>query len=408
MHASSAPSRKTGSLPVLALTALGFVLGTCEFVIVGILPDIAADLGVSLSAVGRLVSVFAGCYAVGTPVITAATGRVPRFRLLLVLLALFLAVNAMSMLAPGAAVLYLSRVLAALVSGPLTAVAMLFARDVAAPGRTARAISMVYAGFSVASVVGVPLGTAVCQRLGWRWTFGVILAMGTLLAPVLFRLLPRPAAAPAQEGFLRQFAVLRDRRCWLCVVMIVCSGAGTYIVYTYLTPVLTQVLGVGAAAVSPLLLVVGVCCLGSNLLSGWLGEHGGIRRLPAVFAAQTALFALMPLLLKNLWTGLGAVLAMALLMYVLNTPAQVHALELAEREYPFAATLCASVLSVSYNLGIAVGSFVGSGVQEQWGLAVLGLPAAGFTLAGLAVNLCLLGALRRPAGRRERAASRAS
>ena len=112
---------------VLALAALGFTLGTCEFVIVGILPDIAAGLNVSLAAVGRLVSVFAACYAVGTPLLTALTGRMDRFRLLMGLMLLFLGVNVLSMLAPGVTVLYASRVVAALVSGTLTAVAMLYA-----------------------------------------------------------------------------------------------------------------------------------------------------------------------------------------------------------------------------------------------------------------------------------------
>lgn len=382
------------TLPILTLTALGFVLGTCEFVIVGILPEIAGSLGTSLSAVGRLVSVFAACYAVGTPVITAATGRVPRFRLLMGLMGLFLAVNVMSMLSPNVAVLYASRVLAALVSGPLTAVAMLFARDVAASGHTARAIAMVYAGFSIASVAGVPLGTAVCQVLGWRWTFAVILAMGLPLLPMLARVLPRPAAAGTGAGFFHQFAVLRDRRCSLCVLMIVFCGAATYTVYTYLSPILTDALGIAPAAVSPLLLIVGLCCTASNLLSGWMGEHGGVRRLPAVFAAQALLFALMPLLLGNTWTGLAAVFAMAVLMYVLNTPSQMHALTLAEQEYPFASNLCASVLSVSYNLGIAVGSFTGSTVQSAWGFRALGLPAALFALLALALSLQLLRSVR--------------
>ena len=161
---------------VLALAALGFTLGTCEFVIVGILPDIAAGLNVSLAAVGRLVSVFAACYAVGTPLLTALTGRMDRFRLLIGLMLLFLGVNVLSMLAPGVTVLYASRVVAALVSGTLTAVAMLYAKEVSSPEQTARAISAVYAGFSVAAVAGVPIGTAVCHALGWRATFGVILA----------------------------------------------------------------------------------------------------------------------------------------------------------------------------------------------------------------------------------------
>ena len=375
---------------VLLLAALGFVLGTCEFVIVGILPEIAEGLNTSLAAVGKLVSVFAACYAVGTPVITAATGGISRRKLLAVLMGVFLLTSAASFAAPNVAVLYATRVVAALVSGTLTAVAMLYAKEVAAPEQTARAISLVYGGFSVAAVLGVPLGTAVCQ----------ILAMGAALLPLLLRSLP---AVPAQadSGLLKSFSILWDPRCSLCVGMILCSASATYIVYTYLSPILTETLGLPAGAVSPLLLVMGACSAASNLISGRLGERGGLRTLPMAFAAQAVLFALLPLLLGNRWAGLAGVFAMGLLMYLLNTPAQMHALSLAEQDYPFASSLCASVQPVSYNFGIAIGSFIGSAVQEGWGFRPLGLPAAMFALAALGLNLLLL----RANGRRTAAAA---
>ena len=390
-------SQKKKSLPgaVLLLAALGFVLGTCEFVIVGILPEIAEGLGTSLAAVGKLVSVFAACYAVGTPVITAATGGVSRKKLLAVLMGLFLLTNAVSLAAPNVAVLYATRVLAALVSGTLTAVAMLYAKEVTAPDQTARAISLVYGGFSVAAVLGVPLGTAVCQLLGWRWTFAVILLMGAALLPLLLRTLPAVPARGGPGGLVKSFAILGDPRCSLCVGMILCSAAATYIVYTYLSPILTDTLGLPEGAVSPLLLVMGACSAVSNLLSGALGERGGLKTLPWAFAAQAVLFALLPLLLGHLVTGLAGIFAMGLLMYLLNTPAQMHALSLGERDYPFASSLCASMQPVSYNFGIAIGSFIGSAVQAGWGFRPLGAPAAGFALAALGLCLLLLRACRR-------------
>lgn len=383
--------------PVLALTALGFVLGGCEYVSVVILPDIAADLGVSLSAAGRLVSVFAAGYAIGTPVTMAATARLPRFRLLMALMALFLAVNTLSMLAPNIAVLYIARALAAVLTGTLTAVALLFVRQVAPPEHTAQAVAMVYTGMSLATVVGNPLNKTICRLLGWRATFTVILLVGTVLLPILARVLPRAVDAPAEgTGFFRQFTVLRDRRYALCVVMTICYYAATYVVYTYLTPILTDVLGAGEAAVSLLLMLVGLCCMGSNLLAGWLGERGGVTRTLGVILAQTALFAAMPLLLGGFWPGLAAVFLMALLMYVLSTPVQVFAMTLAEREYPFASSLCASTLSVAGNIGIAAGSFASSGLQAAVGLRLLGLPAAAVSLAAAALNLALLRACGRP------------
>ena len=379
----------------LALMSLGFALGACEYVVVVILPDIAEGLDASLGAVGKLVGVFAAGYAIGTPIVTAATGRVPRFRLLMTLLTLFIIVNAVSMLAPGLWVLYLSRALAAVLTGTLTAVAFLFVQEVAPPEHTAKAISMVYTGMSLATVVGNPLNKTLSSMFGWRAPFAVILLAAVILVPVLTRVLPHSTGvAEEQTGFFRQFTVLRDKRYSLCVLMTIFCYAATYVVYTYLTPILTDVLEVGDAFVSSLLMAVGFCCMGSNLLAGWIGSRGDVERTPIVLVGQTALFLAMPLLLGNRWAGMAAVFVMCLLMYVLSTPVQFHASTLAAKEYPFAANLCASTLSVAANIGIAVGSFAGSELQELVGMRQLGLWAAGFALLALVMNGLLVSALR--------------
>ncbi len=273
--------------------------------------------------------------------------------------------------------------MAALVSGTLTAVAMLYAKEVSSPEQTARAISAVYAGFSVAAVAGCP-SVQRCATLlvgGHLWRDpgnGTGAAAGA-----------GPAAAaeidvpPAEGGLLNQFAVLRDSRCWHCVLMVLFSASATYTVYTYLTPTLTGTLGLPETAVSPVLLVMGLCSAASNLFSGCLAEKGGLKPLPLFFAAQVLLFAVLPLLLVNRWLGLTGLFAMGLLMYLLNTPVQVHSLGLAEAEYPAAASLCASVQPVSYNLASPQAPFAGSLVQDAWGLRLLGVPAAVFALLSL-------------------------
>ena len=162
---------------VWALIGLSFALGSCEYVVVAILPDIAGGLGASLAAAGKLVSVFAAGYAIGTPILMAAAGRVPKYRLLMALLALFLGANAMSMLAPNLTVLYLSRARAAVLTGTLTAVIFLFVREVTPHELSARAVSLVYAGMSLATVVGNPLNKLICRYLSWRAAFAMILAV---------------------------------------------------------------------------------------------------------------------------------------------------------------------------------------------------------------------------------------
>lgn len=398
--------KKNGAVTAatLALMGLGFALGACEYVVVVILPDIAEGLGASLGAAGKLVGVFAAGYAVGTPLVMAATGRAPRFRLLMTLLGLFIAVNAASMLAPNIWVLYASRALAAVLTGTLTAVAFLFVQEVAPPAHTARAIAMVYTGMSLATVVGNPLNKALGAAFGWRAPFAVILVAAAVLLPVLARVLPHTGVVEGvQTGFFRQFTVLRDKRYSLCVLMTICCYAATYVVYTYVTPILTDVLGVGGGLISPLLMVLGVCCMCSNLLAGWLGSRGDVRRTPVVLVLQAALFLAMPLLLGSRWTGLPAVFAMCLLMYTLSTPVQYHASTLAETEHPYAVGLCASTLSVAANIGIAIGSFAGSELQEAVGMRQLGPWAALFALLALAMNLALVLALRTaPRGARRR------
>ena len=393
----------TKKLPpaVLALIGLSFALGSCEYVVVAILPDIAAGLNASLGAVGKLVGVFAAGYAIGTPLVTAATGRTPKYRLLLRLLALFLASNAASMLAPNLTVLYLSRAVSAVLTGTLTAVSFLFVREVTPREQSAGAVSLVYAGMSLATVVGNPLNKLICRYFGWRAAFAVILAVGAVLLPVLARLLPRRLSGAPEEGggFLRQFTVLRDPRYTLGVLIAVCSYGATYVVYTYVTPILTDVLGAGESAVSLLLMLVGLCCMGGNLLAGWVGARGGVRRTPLVLLGQAALFAAMPALLSGRRTGVFAVLLMCLMMYIVSTPVQLHALELSERAHPYAASLCASTLSVAANIGVALGSFASSALQGAVGLRALGYPAAVFALAGLAANLALLRACGSPVNR---------
>ena len=222
-----------------------------------------------------------------------------------------------------------------------------------------------------------------------------------VLLPVLARLLPREIdVPPAEGGLLNQFAVLRDSRCWHCVLMVLFSASATYTVYTYLTPTLTGTLGLPETAVSPVLLGMGLCSAASNLFSGCLAEKGGLKPLPVFFAAQVLLFAVLPLLLVNRWLGLTGLFAMGLLMYLLNTPVQVHSLGLAEAEYPAAASLCASVQPVSYNFGIAAGSFAGSLVQDAWGLRLLGVPAAVFALLSLWQCRGLLRSIQRGKTRR--------
>lgn len=390
-------NEKLLTAPVLALMLLGFALGSCEYVSVAILPEVSESLRVSMAAAGKLVGVFAAGYAIGTPIVMALANRMSRKQLLLGLIVLFLIANLGSMLAPALNILYAARAAAAVATGSLTAVIMLVIRQVTPPSQAAKAISMVYGSLTMASVVGNPVCKLLCQFVGWRSTFALIDLIALAALPILAKVLPRDRVPEGGERFWGQFRILKDRRYLLLVCMTVCCYAATYVVYTFETPIFTDVLGARESAVSGLLLIGGLSCLGSNILSGVLGSRGGVLKSPAALGWHAALLAAFPLLLRMPLTGFPAVFALCLTMYVLATPVQLFAMDLAEREYPFAASLCSTTLSVSGNIGIAAGSFVGSGLQPSMGYLRLGLPAAAIALLGLALNLLLVREIRKKA-----------
>lgn len=351
------------TLPVLSLIALGFILGTSEFIVVGILPDISDGLSVSLSVVGNLVSLFAAAYALGTPFVTAFTSKIRRYHLLLLLMILFLAANLLSVVAPNYGVLLVSRLLVAVVSGPLISIGMTFAGDVAPAEHRAKVIAWIFSGFSIASIVGVPLGTMVNQLFGWRMTFLFICVLGVGVLFWLAFSLPKSGEVKS-TGLLTQFVLLKDRRILLGLLITVCGAAGTYVFYTYLTPVLQNELGIPEAYLSMVLLAFGVSSIVSNLLSGRIAERGGMKRLPVCFLLQAVVLACLPFTTHSLVLGLVNILALGVLMYLMNSSNQLHFLDVAGQDYPYAQNLASSLNSVSFNIGIALGSFLGSLVVD--------------------------------------------
>lgn len=241
-------------LALLALTLGAFAIGTTEFVIVGLIPTIASDLQVSLPSAGLLVSLYALGVAVGAPVLTALTGRVPRKTLLVALMALFTVGNLIAWLAPGYASLIVARVLTGLAHGVFFSIGSIIATALVPKEKAASAIAIMFTGLTVALVTGVPLGTFIGQHLGWRATFlavaglGVVALLGSLLC------VPRELPQRAQARFAEQLAVLGQPRLLLVYAMTALGYGGTFLAFTYLAPILQQVTGLSANAVSLVLL----------------------------------------------------------------------------------------------------------------------------------------------------------
>lgn len=380
------------NLPVLILIASSFMLGMSEFIVVGILPDIAADLKISEVTVGNLVSLFAFVYAPVTPLGSALSARFPRFATHLTLIGIFLAGNILCAFAPNYAVLVVARIMIALVSGTLVAVAMTYAPDVTTDRFRTKFIAWVFSGFSIASVVGVPVGTWVANTFGWRWAFHMINVLTIVFIIGMVMVLPRNSHI-VKIGFLPQFRLFFDRRIQLGVLDVVCGAAASYVFYTYLTPIMRDEVHVPEQYLSVGLVIFGAACLWSNLYGGKLADRGrGVEPLTHIRPIYCAHAVLMASLVVAHWVPVyGALLLVVLgmFMYLQNSASQVLYMDVASQSHPGSLNLAASLNSMSFNIGIAIGSAVGGLINGHFGLMWLGPVGALFLVCAIAITTFL-------------------
>lgn len=380
------------NLPVVILIASSFMLGMSEFIVVGILPDIAADLKISEVTVGNLVSLFAFVYAPVTPLGSALSARFPRFATHLTLIGIFLAGNLLCAFAPNYAVLVVARIMIALVSGTLVAVAMTYAPDVTTDKFRTKFIAWVFSGFSIASVVGVPVGTWVANTFGWRWAFHIINVLTIVLIVGMVVALPRNSHI-VKIGFLPQFRLFFDRRIQLGVLTVVFGAAASYVFYTYLTPIMRDEVHVPEQYLSVGLVIFGAACLWSNLYGGKLADRGrGVEPLTHIRPIYCAHAVLMASLVVAHWVPVyGALLLVVLgmFMYLQNSASQVLYMDVASQSHPGSLNLAASLNSMSFNIGIAIGSAVGGLINGHFGLMWLGPVGALFLVCAIAITTML-------------------
>lgn len=393
MAKSDVAKERFFNLPVIVLISLSFMLGMSEFIVVGVLPDIAAGLKVSEVTVGNLVSLFAFVYAPVTPLGSALSARFPRFATHLTLVGVFLIGNVLCAFASNYGVLVVARILIALVSGTLVAIAMTYAPDVTTEQYRTEFIAWVFSGFSIASVVGVPVGTWVANTFGWRWAFHLVNVLTVVLIVLMVVVLPRNSRI-VKIGFLPQFRLFFDRRIQLGVLAVVFGAAATYVFYTYLTPIMRDEVHVPEQYLSVGLVIFGAACLWSNLYGGKLADRGrGVEPLTHIRPIYCAHAVLMASLIVAHWVPVyGALLLVVLgmFMYLQNSASQVLYMDVASQSHPGSLNLAASLNSMSFNIGIAVGSAVGGLVNTHLGLMWLGPVGAIFLLCAVGTTTLLL------------------
>ncbi|WP_214821842.1 MULTISPECIES: MFS transporter [unclassified Exiguobacterium] len=368
---TSSLSRSDWTL-VLSLSLLTFVLGTSEFVIVGILPDIATGLAISIATAGSLVSAFAISFAIGTPIMMSLTSHLPKRKLMLGLTILFTLLNLLSSLAPIYEWLLILRMLTAVVTGVLISLAMLVASESVPPAKRGVAVSFIFGGFTMANVFGVPIGTFIGQQAGWESTFWLTTTLGAIAWIAIYRVLPNQLSQ--EKASLReQLALLTNPRILIAFLIPAFGFGATYVVYTYLVPILKDVLGVPVAWVSPILFAYGFISIFSNIAAGKIASHNPIGRLRFVFLVQAFVLAALFVTTSNVTLGLLNIALMSFMAILLTTSTQIYLIDLAEKFNPNAKGLASSLMPVASNVGIGLGSALGGVVYATSPIMTLAL-----------------------------------
>lgn len=393
--------KKTMPLALWALTISAFAVGTTEFVIVGLIPTIASDLGVSLPSAGLLVSLYALGVTIGAPVLTALTGRLPRKTLLLSLLVLFTAGNLLAAFAPGYLALVIARFITGLAHGVFFAIASTIATKLVPKDKESSAIALVFLGLTVALVTGVPLGTWIGQNFGWHATFFGVVVLALIGLGASAFLVPSNLESDEPPSLRQQVQVLTSPRLLLVYLITAVGYGGNFIAFTYLAPMLTDVTGLSGGSVSLVILLYGVSVAIGNIFGGKLADRiGPVPALTIVFAGLALSLVLLGVGLTSPWAAIGITLFWGAFAFGNVPPLQAYVVQIAREVSPEAVDVASGMNIGAFNLGIAFGAWVGGHVVQQ-----MGLQAAPFVGAAIVVSGILLvrwsGALERKTNGRE-------
>lgn len=371
-----------------ALTLATFGIGTGEYVIMGLLPELATELHVSIPKAGFLVSAYALGVVVGGPVMALLTANAPRKPTLQGLLVLFVAGNVACALAPGYTFLIGARVLTALCHGTFFGVASVVASDLALPERKGRAIATVFMGITLANMLGVPAGTALGHAFGWRSTFWAVGGTGCAALVALTAGLPR-AIPFTRHNPLTELRPLRRPRELAGLLLSMLTSASLFVVFTYIAPLLRDVTGVSGDHIPTVLFIMGVGLTLGSVLGGKLGDKNLIRSLLALMAVGTAVLLALRPALPHLVPAVAALFVWSMCAFAINPMLQV----LVVRQAGDTPSLASTFNQSAFNLGNALGAWIGGALLGA-GVAMVDLPlAAAFVLlAALLITLVL----RRP------------
>ncbi len=372
------------SVPLLVLALSAFAIGTTEFVIMGLLPEVAVDLHVSIPGAGWLITGYALGVAIGAPLMALLTARLPRRQALIVLMGIFIIGNLLCAIAWGYSFLMFARVVTSLCHGAFFGIGAVTAANLVAPDKRASAVAMMFMGLTLANVLGVPLGTALGQEFGWRSTFWAVAGVGLAALWGLIRFLP---TGPIEEpvSMRHEFSALRRMKLWMALLTTVMFAASMFTLFAYVAPLLRDVTGVSASGVTWILFLIGVGLTIGNMVGGKLGDRHLKATLIGVFLALGLCAGIFS------WASSSLIAAQInLFLWAVSAFALVPALQINVVNEGQEAPHLTSTLNIgAFNVGNALGAWVG-GLVLTLGYGLTSVPIAAGVLAFLGVCLTIV------------------
>jgi multidrug resistance protein len=362
-------SLNNGTLALLALAISAFGIGTTEFVIVGLLSTVAQDLRVTITLAGLLVSGYALGVAFGAPIITAATNRMSRKTLLISLMGVFIAGNTIAALSPSFSLLLIARIFTAFSHGVFFSIGSTIAADLVPEHKRASAIAIMFTGLTVATITGVPLGTYIGQLLGWRATFWGVAILGVVSLIATTILVPSNLKEAPAVSVSEQIKLITNKRLLLAFSITALGYGGTFVTFTFLSPILEKLTGYSPSGVSVILLLYGIAIAVGNTIGGKAADKNPLKALLWMFIVQAIILFILTFTAPFKILGTITVILMGLFAFM-NVPGlQVYVVQLAEKYVPSAVNVASAINIAAFNLGIAIGAFAGGLVVDYLGLS---------------------------------------
>jgi predicted MFS family arabinose efflux permease len=360
--------KKRSMFSLLALAVSAFAIGTTEFISVGLLPLISQSLDISVTTAGLTVSLYAIGVMIGAPILTSLTSRMPRKSLLLWIMVVFIIGNGIAASATSVTVLLMARVISAFSHGVFMSIGSTIAADLVPENRRASAISIMFTGLTVATITGVPFGTFIGQQFGWRFAFVAIVVIGIVGLIANSILVPSDLRQSTSTTIRDQVKLVTNSRILLVLTITALGYGGTFVVFTYLSPLLLTITGFKQGTIVIILLVYGIAIAIGNMIGGKLSNKNPIGSLFYMFIAQAIVLFILTYTAPFKVVGLVSILFMGLFAFMNVSGLQVYVVMLAERFVPSAVDVASAMNIAAFNAGIAMGAYVGGVVTDSIGL----------------------------------------